>query len=128
MNENKVPCGGFRIGDGLTMEGDTLKSLGGAYIKVVEDEESPGDYKIADDSPLNYETAMKYDGLIFMLLQTNGRQTVIPLFSKTTNLLRFAGYQIGGDSTMVIVYYFVDVHEDNSVHVITNVFTLTPAT
>lgn len=29
MNENKVPCGGFRIGDGLAMEGDTLKSLGG---------------------------------------------------------------------------------------------------
>ena len=29
MNENKVPCGGFHIGDGLTMEGDTLKSLGG---------------------------------------------------------------------------------------------------
>ena len=29
MNENKVPCGGFKLGDGLTMEGDTLKSLGG---------------------------------------------------------------------------------------------------
>jgi len=29
-NENpKIPCGGFRIGDGLTMDGDTLKSLGG---------------------------------------------------------------------------------------------------
>ena len=69
MNENKVPCGGFRIGDGLTMEGDTLKSLGGAYIKVVPDEESPGNYKMADDSPLNYETAMKYDGFIFIKLK-----------------------------------------------------------
>ena len=29
MNENKVPCGGFRIGDGLVMDGNTLKSLGG---------------------------------------------------------------------------------------------------
>ena len=34
MNENKVPCGGFRIGDGLAMDGDTLKSLGGTYVKV----------------------------------------------------------------------------------------------
>lgn len=25
---NKIPCGGFRIGDGLAMDGDTLKSLG----------------------------------------------------------------------------------------------------
>ena len=32
MNENKVPCGGFRIGDGLTMEGDMLKSLGGGCM------------------------------------------------------------------------------------------------
>lgn len=32
-NENpKIPCGGFRIGDGLTMDGDTLKSLGGAFV------------------------------------------------------------------------------------------------
>lgn len=25
---NKIPCGGFYLGDGLTMDGDTLKSLG----------------------------------------------------------------------------------------------------
>ena len=125
MNENKVPCGGFRIGDGLTMEGDTLKSLGGAYIKVVEDEKHLETYKITDDSPLNYETAMKYDGLVFMLLQANGQQGVIPLSSKKTNLLRFKDYEMG-DST--IVYFFVDVHEDNSVHVITEAYTLTPAT
>ena len=31
----KIPCGGFRIGDGLTMDGDTLKSLGGGkYVKI----------------------------------------------------------------------------------------------
>lgn len=50
MNENKVPCGGFRIGDGLAMDGDTLKSLGGAYIKVnTNDYET---FEFADDSPL----------------------------------------------------------------------------
>ena len=31
-NNQKIPCGGFYLGDGLTMEGDTLKSLGGGRI------------------------------------------------------------------------------------------------
>ena len=26
---NKIPCGGFYLGDGLTMDGNTLKSSGG---------------------------------------------------------------------------------------------------
>ena len=50
MNENKVPCGGFRIGDGLTMEGDTLKSLGGVYIKVSTNDGET--FEFMDDSPL----------------------------------------------------------------------------
>ena len=50
MNENKVPCGGFRIGDGLAMDGNTLKSLGGEYIKVnTNDGET---FEFMDDSPL----------------------------------------------------------------------------
>ena len=55
MNENKVPCGGFRIGDGLTMEGDTLKSLGGVtLVEVIQTGES--EYGYADFSPIkNYE-------------------------------------------------------------------------
>ena len=28
-NNKKIPCGGFCLGDGLTMDGNTLKSLGG---------------------------------------------------------------------------------------------------
>lgn len=28
-NTTKIPCGGFYLGDGLTMDGNTLKSLGG---------------------------------------------------------------------------------------------------
>ena len=34
-NNKKIPCGGFYLGDGLAMEGDTLKSLGGVYVKKV---------------------------------------------------------------------------------------------
>lgn len=45
----KIPCGGFRIGDGLAMDDDTLKSLGGTYVKVGV---SRGVISLWDDSPL----------------------------------------------------------------------------
>ena len=127
MNENKVPCGGFRIGDGLAMEGDTLKSLGGAYIKVVEDEESPGNYKIADDSPLNYETAMKYDGFIFIKLYTTGGIGFLPLAEKYTKLLLFNIYSVNV-SEHIMYYSAIEVHEDNSITLRDYGYTLTPAT
>ena len=31
---NKVPCGGFYLGDGLIMDGDTLKSSGGEQVQT----------------------------------------------------------------------------------------------
>lgn len=125
MNENKVPCGGFRIGDGLAMEGDTLKSLGAAYIKVVPDEESPETFKIADDSPLNYETAMKYDGLIFILLLIHGGQMIIPLYSKVMDTLIFHDYEIRDSS---LTYSVVNIVDDNSINITHERYTLTPAT
>ena len=125
MNENKVPCGGFRIGDGLTMEGNTLKSLGGAYIKVVPDEESPGNYKIADDSPFNCETAMKYDGLIFMLLSNYGSQITIPLYAKGMDTLIFHDYEIRDSS---LTYIIVNISDDNSINIERQNYTLTPTT
>ena len=33
-NNKKIPCGGFYLGDGLTMDGDTLKSLGGEQVQT----------------------------------------------------------------------------------------------
>ena len=125
MNENKVPCGGFRIGDGLTMEGDTLKSLGGAYIKVVPDEESPGNYKIADDSPLNHETAMKYDGLIFILLSIHEGQITIPLYAKVMDTLVFHDYEIRDSS---LTYTVVNISNDNLINIVRQNYILTPAT
>ena len=126
MNENKVPCGGFKLGDGLTMEGDTLKSLGG-YIKVVPDEESPGNYKIADDSPLNYETAMKYDGFIFIKLYNTGRIIIFPLVTKYKNSLIFYIYSVNS-SGHIMHYFVIEVHEDNSITMTEFNYTLTPAT
>lgn len=57
----KIPCGGFRIGDGLAMDGDTLKSLGGAYVKIVQTGMSSGKpvFEYASDSPIqSYEQLM----------------------------------------------------------------------
>lgn len=50
----KIPCGGFRIGDGLTMDGDTLKSLGGAFVltEPSTDPSKPPSLVISEDSPL----------------------------------------------------------------------------
>lgn len=31
---NKIPCGGFYLGEGLIMDGDTLKSLGGEQVQT----------------------------------------------------------------------------------------------
>lgn len=31
---NKIPCGGFYLGDGLAMDGNTLKSLGGEQVQT----------------------------------------------------------------------------------------------
>lgn len=54
MSENKVPCRGFRIGDGLAMDGDTLKSLGGTYVltEPSTDPLKPPSLVISEDSPL----------------------------------------------------------------------------
>ena len=33
-NNKKIPCGGFYLGDGLTMDGNTLKSVGGGQVQT----------------------------------------------------------------------------------------------
>lgn len=54
-NTTKIPCGGFYLGDGLAMDGNTLKSLGGAYVKVkrnINDGDDEPTVEFMDDSPL----------------------------------------------------------------------------
>ena len=121
-----MPCGGFYLGDGLTMEGNTLKSLG-AYIKVVPDKETLGDYKIADDSPLNYETAMKYDGFIFIKLYNTDEIVIFPLAVKYTDSLIFNVYSVNS-SEHIMDYTVIEVHEDNSITMTGFNYTLTPIT
>ena len=54
-NTTKIPCGGFYLGDGLTMDGNKLKSLGGVtFVKVIQTGDS--EYGYSDSSPIkNYE-------------------------------------------------------------------------
>ena len=40
-NNNKIPCGGFYLGDGLTMDGNTLKSLGGEQVQTDWNQNDP---------------------------------------------------------------------------------------
>ena len=64
---NKAPCGGFYLGDGLTMDGDTLKSLGSVTrVLVVQTGES--EYGYSEFSPIkNYEELDQavMSGLVF---------------------------------------------------------------
>ena len=66
-NNKKIPCGGFYLGDGLTMEGDTLKSLGGVtLVEVIQTGDS--EYGYSGSSPIkNYEELERSigSGLVF---------------------------------------------------------------
>ena len=66
INENnkKIPCGGFYLGDGLTMDGDTLKSLGGEQVQTdyAQNDSTAKDY--IKNRPGGYETGFEitWDG------------------------------------------------------------------
>ena len=127
MNENKVPCGGFRIGDGLTMEGDTLKSLGGAYIKVNTNDGKK--FEFADDSPLKtFEEITQKINTSLVTLQVHSFDAAGSTFS------------LEGDSDDSIGFYrlFINanklgitrlfINSDNTITSSMSTYTLTPAT
>ena len=57
INENnkKVPCGGFYLGDGLTMDGNTLKSLGGEQVQSDYAQNDPTAKDYIKNRPGGYE-------------------------------------------------------------------------
>lgn len=127
MNENKVPCGGFRIGDGLAMDGDMLKSLGGAYIKVnTNDGET---FEFADDSPLK----------TFEEIKQKIKTSLVTLQVHTFNEIS-STFSLEGASDDEIAFYklFIianklgisrlSVNSDNTITLNVSVYTLTPAT
>lgn len=127
MGENKIPCGGFRIGDGLTMEGDTLKSLGGAYVKV-----KTNDYKtfeFMDDSPLKTfdEIMLKSDTSPITLLVYSPEEEVYSFFleRRASDGLIFCMFLTLEDTLNITK---VSIDSDNKITFSTFGYTLTPAT
>lgn len=73
MDEKKIPCGGFRVGDGLSIDGDVLKATGEGAVQ--------SDYDENDETSLAYiknrhggynapKTLIEWDG------QVDGREVI----------------------------------------------------
>ena len=127
MNENKVPCGGFRIGDGLTMEGDTLKSLGGAYIKV--NNSGGKTFEFADDSPLKTfeEIRQKINtSLVTLWVHTfNEASTTFSLEYDSDDEISFYILSISANKLRINRLF---INSDNTITSSMSEYTLTPAT
>ena len=69
---NKIPCGGFYLGDGLTMDGNTLKSLGGKQVQTDWNQNDTTAKDYIKNRPGGYETGFEitWDG------DTTGRVSI----------------------------------------------------
>ena len=133
MNENKIPCGGFRIGDGLTMDGDTLKSLGGAYIKVSTNDGQT--FEFADDSPLKtfeeIEQTTKTSAVTLLMFPPDSVSSGVRSYffdgytSGEINLINF--YTLGVMENRLIVGK-ISIDSNNKITQSAYSYTLTPAT
>lgn len=127
MNENKVPCGGFRIGDGLAMEGDTLKSLGGAYVKVNSNDGET--FEFMDDSPLKTfeEIRQKMETSLVTLLGCTNNIPTNPFFVEgvTDNSIIFYALFIGANKLNIRRLF---INSDNTITSTMSEYLLTPAT
>ena len=127
MSENKVPCGGFYLGDGLTMEGDTLKSLGGAYVKVSTNDGET--FEFMDDSPLKTfeEIERKIATSLVTLIVHYDNIPYRPSYLSdiTEDAIIFSQFDIV-QSKLVAKRFIID--SNNKIIFSDSVYTLTPAT
>lgn len=130
MSENKVPCGGFRIGDGLTMDGNTLKSLGGTYVKVkVNINDDRPTLEFMDDSPLKTFEEIRQKGetsLVTLLAYASGAKVdafYLNFFSDS--LLLFVSLDILDNE---LNEKQISIESDNNITFSVNRYTLTPTT
>ena len=129
MNENKVPCGGFRIGDGLTMEGNTLKSLGGAYVKVnTNDGET---FEFADDSPLKtfeeIKQKMKTSFVTVQMTVFNVPYATFSLEDISGDFISFYALSVNVSKNKLEIKK-IFINSDNTITSSMSEYTLTPAT
>ena len=130
-NNQKIPCGGFYLGDGLTMEGDTLKSLGGAYIKVNSNDGKT--FEFADDSPLKTfeEIRQKIKTSLVTLLVFSPNPVSSYFFndyySGEIDLINFCALSAAIENNLIRVEK-ISIDSDNKITYSASVYTLTPAT
>lgn len=129
MSENKIPCGGFYLGDGLAMEGDTLKSLGGAYVKVTTNDDFIT-FEFMDDSPLKtFEEIvqkMKTSPVTLLLHKNNIAAGTFFLDNISDISISFCALFVGEGNHLVATKISID--SDNNITFSTPRYTLTPAT
>lgn len=127
MNNNKIPCGGFRIGDGLTMDGDTLKSLGGAYVKVSTNDGET--FEFMDDSPLKTFEEIRQKAItsvVTLLLYTPGAGTTTLYFNFFSDLtIGFYSMRVAESNLNVVK---ISIDSNNKITLSRSEYTLTPAT
>lgn len=126
-NTTKIPCGGFYLGDGLTMDGDTLKSLGGAYIKVnTNDGET---FEFMDDSPLKtFEEIVQKMYTSLVTLQeyfNNVPSATLSLEDVSDDAITFYTLFISKNELNIRRLF---INSDNTITLTTSKYPLTPAT
>lgn len=98
----KIPCGGFYLGDGLTMDGNTLKSLGGEQVQTdyAQNDTTAKDY--IKNRPGGYEESFEitWDG------DTTGRVSATAegmpyVWYKVSDKMLAVNDVIGGQITIV---------------------------
>ena len=101
-NNKKIPCGGFYLGDGLTMDGDTLKSLGGEQVQTDWNQNDITAKDYIKNRPGGYEEGFEitWDG------DTTGRVSVtvkdVPfVWYKVSDKILTADQIIGAQLTLV---------------------------
>lgn len=125
-NTTKIPCGGFYLGDGLTMDGNTLKSLGGAYIKIKTNDGET--FEFMDDSPLKtFEEIMQKTKTSIVTLQLHFPDDVYSLFCDgcTDISIRFYALRVI-ENRLIKVQALID--SDNKITFSDSQYTLTPVT
>lgn len=102
---NKVPCGGFYLGDGLTMDGNTLKSSGGKQVQTDWNQNDTTAKDYIKNRPGGYEEGFEitWDG------DTTGRAKItmeggagMPgVWYKVSDKILTADQIIGGTITLI---------------------------
>lgn len=101
-NNKKIPCGGFYLGDGLIMDGNTLESLGGEQVQSDYTQNDPTAKDYIKNRPGGYEGGFEitWDG------DTTGRVSITAegsqfVWYKVSDKILTADDIIGGTVTGV---------------------------